>query len=306
MKKIPIAALALLGALAHAPHAFAQQDFSQVEIVTTQLTETTYMMAGAGGNLGLSVGDDAVFLIDDQFAPLSEKIAAAIRKITAKPVRFLLNTHWHYDHTGGNENFGRGGAIIVAHENVRKRMSSAQFIEFLRSEVPASPKAALPVVTFPGAISFHLNGDEMRAIHMPRAHTDGDSVVHFVKSDVIHMGDVYFNGLYPFIDTSSGGSVEGVIAACDQVLRIATDTTKIIPGHGPLSTKAQLQAYRDMLATVSARIRKMIDAGRKLEDITASGVTADFDEKWGKGFIAPSKFAEMLAMNLLKNRQPAS
>jgi cyclase len=306
MKKIPIAALALLGALAHAPHAFAQQDFSQVEIVTTQLTETTYMMAGAGGNLGLSVGDDAVFLIDDQFAPLSEKIAAAIRKITAKPVRFLLNTHWHYDHTGGNENFGRGGAIIVAHENVRKRMSSAQFIEFLRSEVPASPKAALPVVTFPGAISFHLNGDEMRAIHMPRAHTDGDSVVHFVKSDVIHMGDVYFNGLYPFIDTSSGGSVEGVIAACDQVLRTATDTTKIIPGHGPLSTKAQLQAYRDMLATVSARIRKMIDAGRKLEDITASGVTADFDEKWGKGFIAPSKFAEMLAMNLLKNRQPAS
>jgi cyclase len=306
MKKIPIAALALLGALAHAPHAFAQQDFSKVEIVTTQLTQTTYMMAGAGGNLGLSVGDDAVFLIDDQFAPLSEKIAAAIRKITAKPVRFLLNTHWHYDHTGGNENFGRGGAIIVAHENVRKRMSSAQFIEFLRSEVPASPKAALPVVTFPGAISFHLNGDEMRAIHMPRAHTDGDSVVHFVKSDVIHMGDVYFNGLYPFIDTSSGGSVEGVIAACDQVLRIATDTTKIIPGHGPLSTKAQLQAYRDMLATVSARIRKMIDAGRKLEDITASGVTADFDEKWGKGFIAPSKFAEMLAMNLLKNRQPAS
>jgi cyclase len=300
-KRISLAVLVLGAALA-APAALAQQDFSKVEIKTTRLTETIYMMEGAGGNLGVSVGEDAVFLIDDQFAPLSDKIAAAIRAISSKPVKFLLNTHWHYDHTGGNENFGKGGAIVVAHENVRKRMSSEQFIEFMRTNVPAAPKVALPVVTFVGAMSFHLNGDELRAIHMPRAHTDGDSVVHFLRNDVIHMGDVYFNGLYPFIDTSSGGTVEGVIAACDQVLQIATDKSKIIPGHGPLSNKAELKAYRDMLATVSGRIRKMIAEGRKLEDITASKVTADFDEKWGKGFIPPNKFAEMVAMNILKNR----
>jgi glyoxylase-like metal-dependent hydrolase (beta-lactamase superfamily II) len=300
--KTTFAAAALLAALALPADGLAQQDFSKVEIQAIRLTETTYMMTGAGGNLGLSVGEDAVFLVDDQFAPLSEKIAAAIRKITSKPVRFLLNTHWHYDHTGGNENFAAGGAILVAHENVRKRMSSEQFIEFLRANVPASPKAALPVVTFAGAISFHLNGDEMRAIHMPRAHTDGDSVVHFLRSDVVHMGDIYFNGMYPFIDTSSGGSVEGVIAACDQILQVATDRTRIIPGHGPLSTRAELQAYRDMLAAVSGRIRKMIDDGRKLEDITGSKVSADFDEKWGKGFITPNKFAEMIAMNILKSR----
>jgi glyoxylase-like metal-dependent hydrolase (beta-lactamase superfamily II) len=301
MKTLAAAAVLCAG-LALPAGGLAQQDFSKVEIKTTPLTGTTYMLTGAGGNLGLSVGEDAVFLIDDQFAPLSERIAAAIRSITPRPVRFVLNTHWHYDHTGGNENFGRGGAIIVAHENVRKRMSSEQFIEFMRMDIPASPKGALPVVTFAAGLSFHLNGEEIRAIHMPRAHTDGDSVVHFLGSDVVHMGDIYFNGMYPFIDTSSGGTVAGVIAACDQVLQIANDRTKIIPGHGPLSTRAELRAYRDMLATIAGRIRQMIDEGRKIEDITASKVSADFDEKWGRGFIAPNKFAEMIAMNILKNR----
>jgi cyclase len=300
MKKMTSKALASLAcvSLLAATGAFAQ-DFSKVEIKTTKLTDTTYMMEGAGGNLGLSVGDDAVFVIDDQFAPLSEKITAAIAKLSAKPVKFILNTHWHGDHTGGNENFGRAGAIIVAQENVRKRMGSEQFIEFMRSKVAASPGIALPVVTFASSVTFHLNGDEIRAIHVPRAHTDGDAMVIFVKSDVIHMGDTYFNGMYPFIDTSSGGTVEGVIAACDQALGIATDKTKIIPGHGPLSNRAELQAYRDMLATISQRVKKMIAEGRKLEDITASGVSADFDAKWGNGFIKANKFAEMLAMNML-------
>jgi glyoxylase-like metal-dependent hydrolase (beta-lactamase superfamily II) len=206
-----IRSLIAAAALAALPAA-AQQDFSKVEIKTTKLGDTTYLMEGAGGNLGLSIGEDAVFLIDDQFAPLSEKIQAAIAKLTSKPVKFILNTHWHFDHTGGNENFGRAGAIVVAHENVRKRMSSEQFIEFLKMTEKPSPRGALPIVTFAGSVTFHLNGDEMRALHVPRAHTDGDAIVHFVKTDVIHMGDIYFNGMYPFIDTSSGGSIEGVIS----------------------------------------------------------------------------------------------
>ncbi len=297
-----LATLAFSSAILSTPAALAQQDFSKVEIKTTKLTDTAYMMTGAGGNLGLSVGEDAVFLIDDQFAPLSEKITAAIAQITSKPVRFILNTHWHFDHTGGNENFGKAGAILVAHDNVRKRMNSEQFIEFLRMTEKAAPRAALPVVTFAAGLTFHLNGDEIRVIHVPRAHTDGDAIVHFVKSDVIHMGDTYFNGFYPFIDTSSGGTVDGVVAAADQVLAIATDKTKIIPGHGPLSNKAELKVYRDMLATISARVKKMIADGRKIEEITASGVSSDFDEKWGKGFIPPPKFAEMIGMNILKNQ----
>ena len=291
------ASLALL-----AGQALAQQDFSKVEIEATRLTETTYMLTGAGGNIGLSVGEDAAFVIDDQFAPLTDRINAAIAKITPKAVRFVLNTHWHFDHTGGNENFGKAGALIVAHENVRRRMSSDQFIEFMKMKQAPSPKAALPVVTFNGAVSFHINGEEIRAIHVPHAHTDGDTIVHFLGSDVIHMGDVYFNGLYPFIDTSSGGTIDGVVAACDQVLRIATDRTRIIPGHGPLSNRAELQAYRDMLATVSARVRKLLGEGRTVEEIAAANVTADFDDRWGKGFIKPPRFAEMVAGNLAKGR----
>ena len=280
----------------------AQTDFSKVEIKTTKLSDTTYMMVGAGGNLGLSVGEDAVFLIDDQFAPLTEKIKAAIAAITSKPVRFILNTHWHFDHTGGNENFANAGAILVAHENVRRRMSTDQFIEFIKSTQPAFPKAALPVVTFAQGLTFHLNGDEMRVTHIPRAHTDGDAIVQFVASDVIHMGDVYFSGMYPFIDTSSGGTIDGTIAGCDQALAIAKDSTRIIPGHGPLSNRAELKEYRDMLATVAARIRKLIADGKKVDEIVAAKPTADLDGKWGQGYVKGDKFAEMIAVNILKNR----
>ena len=276
----------------------AQQDFSKVEIGTIKLNETTYMLTGAGGNLGLSVGEDAVFLIDDQFAPLTDKINAAIARITPKPVRFVLNTHWHFDHTGGNENYGRAGALIVAHENVRKRMGSEQFIEFLRMKTPPSPKPALPVVTFAGAMSFHLNGEEIRGIHVPRAHTDGDAIVHFLGSDVIHMGDVYFNGYYPFIDSSAGGTVDGVIAACDQVLGIATDRTKIIPGHGPLSNRAELREYRDMVAAVRARVRELKGQGRTLEQVKAAKPSAAYDAKWGKGFINADAFVESVYRSL--------
>jgi cyclase len=294
-------ALALAGALAIALPAPAQQDFSKVAVRSEKLADTVWMLTGAGGNLAVSAGEDAVFLVDDQYAPLTEKIAAEIGRISPRPVRFVLNTHWHGDHVGGNEALGKAGAVIVAHDNTRKRLSTEQFLEMWRATVKPLPKAGLPVVTFSQDTTFHLNGEEIRAFHVPRAHTDGDVIVHFAASDVIHMGDVFWNRLYPLIDTGSGGTIDGMIAACDRALGLASAKTRIIPGHGPLGTRDDLQAYRDMLAAIAERIRKMIRDGKKLEEITASNVTADFDGVWGKGFIPPHKFAEMVAMNLLRN-----
>jgi len=211
-----------------------------------------------------------------------------------------LNTHWHFDHTGGNENFGKVGAVIVAHENVRKRMSSEQLIEFLGMPTRPSPEQALPIVTFTTEVTFHLNGDEVHVFHVARAHTDGDAIVHFKESNVIHLGDVFFNKLYPFIDTSSGGTIDGMIAAADTVLALANDDTRLIPGHGPLATKGDLRNYRDMLSTIAGRVKTQIKDGKTLGDIIASKPTVEFDEAWGKGFIRPNKFVEMLWRNLPK------
>jgi cyclase len=280
--------------------AVAQQDFSKVEIKTTKLTDTVYMLEGAGGNIGVSAGTDSVFIVDDQFAPLTPKITAAIAKISPKPVQFVLNTHWHFDHTGGNENLGKAGAIIVAHENVRRRMSTEQFIEFMKMKQEPSPKVALPIVTFTGSMSFHLNGEEIRILHAPRAHTDGDAIVYFTGSDVVHMGDIFFNLMYPFIDTSSGGTVEGVIAACDIVIGTIGEKSRIIPGHGPLASRADLRAYRDMLAAVSARVRTAVSEGKSDDEIAKAGLTQDFDEKWGKGFLKPERWVLMLAAGMRK------
>ena len=286
-----LVAPALLLGIAH-----AQQNFDKVEIKTEKLSPTTYVLFGGGGNIGVSAGEDAVFIIDDQYAPLTPKILAALKQISDKPVKFVLNTHWHGDHTGGNENMGNAGALIVAHDNVRKRMSTEQFIALFKSTTPPSPKAALPVVTFSSDVTFHLNGDEVFGFHVPKAHTDGDVIVQFKKSNVIHMGDTFFNGFYPFIDSSSGGNPDGVIAAADRVLALADEKTKIIPGHGPVSNKADLQVYRDMLATVTGRVKALMKAGKKVDEIRAANPSAEFDEKWGKGFISAPRFIEMLVL----------
>jgi glyoxylase-like metal-dependent hydrolase (beta-lactamase superfamily II) len=286
-------------AVIYSVSAAAQADrFDKVEIKTTKLSQNVYLLEGEGGNIGVSTGDDGVVLIDDQFAPLTPRILAAVKAVSDKPVRFLINTHWHFDHTGGNENFGKAGAIIVGHENVRKRMASGGVNEFLGMTFKAEPRVALPTITFTRDTAFTLNGDELAVVHVPNAHTDGDSIVHFRKSDVIHMGDTFFNKLYPFIDTSSAGSVAGVIAAADRGLKLAGDGTKIIPGHGPLASKADLKAYRDMLATVSGRIQKQLKAGKSLAQVIDAKPTAEFDEAWGKGFLNPQRFTEMLYKNL--------
>ena len=286
-------ATATLIAAAILTSAFAQ-NMDKVEIKTEKLSPSTYVLYGSGGNIGLSIGDDAVFLVDDQYAPLTPKIAAAIKALTDKPVQFVLNTHWHGDHTGGNENFRKTGTLIIAHNNTRKRLSAEQFLVHINRKIPPSADAALPVVTFSGDMTFHINGDEVFVFHMPSAHTDGDAVVHFRKSNVVHMGDTLWHNIYPVIDSRAGGTPEGMIAAADRVLALADDNTKIIPGHGPLAAKADLKAFRDMLATTAGRVKAMVKEGKKLDEVIAAKPTADFDERWGKSFFTPLRFTEML------------
>lgn len=267
--------------------AHAQQNFDNVQIQTIPVSDGLYMLVGSGGNIGVSVGEDGVFMIDDQFAPLTGKIQAAISELSDNPVRFVVNTHWHGDHTGGNENWGESGAVIVAHENVRERMSTEQFIEAFNMRTPPAPDVALPVVTFNDAVTFHWNDETIRVFHVSTAHTDGDGIIHFANANAVHMGDTYFNGFFPFIDAATGGTVDGMIAAADQVLGMIDDDTKIIPGHGPLSNKAELQAFRDMLDTVRGRVANLIADGNARDAVIAAKPTSDLDAEWGGGFLQP-------------------
>jgi cyclase len=263
----------------------AQQDFSKVEVRTTELTPGLYMLSsGQGGNVGVSIGADGVFLIDDELTPLTPKIQQAISALTQQPIRFLLNTHWHFDHTGGNDVIGSSGAVIIAHDNVRKRMEKGQFMAAFNMEIPPAPAHALPIITFSENVTVHFNNDTLDVVHHSApAHTDGDAVVYFKEANVVHMGDLFWNGIYPLIDGGSGGSTAGMIDAVASVLARIDDNTKVIPGHGLLGTKSQLQAYHDMLLTVHTRIKKLHDQGKSVEEIIKAKPTADFDELWGKG-----------------------
>jgi glyoxylase-like metal-dependent hydrolase (beta-lactamase superfamily II) len=279
----------------------AQEDTTRIE--TVSVAPGLFMLVGRGGNIGVSAGDDGVFLVDDQYAPLSGRIVDAVRKLSPRPIRFIVNTHWHGDHTGGNENFGKEGVVIVAHDNVRQRMSVEQFLVRFNTRVPASPKAALPVVTFGELVTFHLNGETIHAIHVKNAHTDGDAVVHFQRANALHMGDTFFNGMYPFIDLGSGGSIDGVISAATTALGYANDQTKIIPGHGPLATKGDLLAYRDMLVAAREKIRAAM-VGKTLAQVLAANPTASWDAKWGGGFMKPADFVSAVFESLSAAPKP--
>jgi len=256
------------------------QNFDTIQVRAVPVAGSVHMLVGAGGNIGVVVGSDAVFVVDDQFAPLSPKILAAIRSITADPVRFVVNTHWHFDHTGGNENMQQAGALIFAHENVRRRMSTGQFIEALKRQEPASPHNALPVVTFTDTLSFHLNGDSIVVFHVAPAHTDGDAVVMFTKANVVHTGDVFVSAGFPFVDLSSGGTIDGIIAATERIMVATNAQTKIIPGHGPLADRARVKAYHDMLYVLRERMGRELAARHTIEQVLASKITADYDAEW--------------------------
>lgn len=266
----------------------------EVNIDIQNVNGGIYMLKGRGGNIGISVGKDGIFMIDDQFAPLSPKIKSAIKTVSSSPIKFVINTHWHGDHVGGNQNFAKDDAIIVAQKNVRKRMSSEQFIKLFDKKVLPSAESALPIITFSDEIEFHFNGETAQVIHMPYAHTDGDAIIWFKNSNVVHMGDLYFARTFPFIDTSSGGSIDGVIKAINWVLEKANKSTRIIPGHGPLSTMEDLLAYRNMLVEARAKVKEAIIGRGDLERIKTENVLKDLVEKWGNGFIKQDAFVEII------------
>lgn len=266
---------------------FAQHpDFNAVQIKTTDLGDGIYMLEGYGGNIGVSVGEDGVFVIDDQFAPLTPKILAAISKVTDKLVDYVINTHWHGDHVGGNENLAKLGAVIVAHDNVRVRMSAEGPLK--------SPDGALPVITFSETTTFHFNGHEIHASHPVQAHTDGDAIIHFRNIDLIHAGDILFNGMYPFIDLDSGGSIDGYIAALEQLAGMAKADTRIIPGHGPMASRADVEKSIAMLKGAKSKVAKLVNKGKSLEQVKAADPLAEYHAIWAWPFITAERMTEIM------------
>jgi cyclase len=290
-------ALAVLPVL---PAAAQQQDFSKVEIKVIPAAGNIYMLQGAGGNIGVSAGSDGILIVDDQYAPLAEKIRAALKGINPGKLKFVLNTHFHGDHTGGNPDFGPE-ATIVAQENVRKRLAAGSTVRGNKTEPMAA--AGLPVITYAGSVSVHFNGEEIRVIHYPHGHTDGDSVIFFTKSNVVHMGDDFFAARFPFVDLESGGSVQGMTAGVEKVLAQIPADAKVIPGHGPLSTVNDLKAYHHMLMETASIVQKRIKAGKTLAQMKADGLPAEWKE-WGSGFIKTDDWIETL-YNSLTQKTPA-
>ena len=276
----------------------AQAQQGKIEFSTFQLSDTVYMLMGAGGNVGISTGKDGLYIIDDKVKQATGPLLEAIRKISDKPIRFVINTHYHGDHTGNNEVIASSGTVIIAHDNIYKRLSTEQISIFSNSTTPPYPKAALPVVTFNDQLSMHLNGETATAYYVANGHTDGDAIIHFPVSNVIHMGDMFFNGQYPYVDLDAGGSLQGLVAAAELALSMADDSTRIIPGHGPLGVTEDLKKYRDYLIEASARVQALIDNGMSLEQIIATKPTEKWDEKLGKNWIRPHQFVTFIYNSL--------
>ena len=286
MKRLAYAIVATIAAFLCIA-AWAQRDYARIKIKTTHVAGSIYMLEGAGGNIGVSVGPDGILLVDDQFAPLAEKIRNALNKLSEGPLKFLVNTHFHGDHTGGNVVFG-AEAHIISHTNVRKRL-----------QIESSPQEALPVVTFDDSLSIHFNGEEIRVIHFPNSHTDGDSVIFFTESNVVHMGDLFFSGRFPYVDLNSGGDVEGLIKHIEKLVAKLPPDVKLIPGHGPLSDIDDLKMYHQTLVATTDIIRDQIEAGKSLDEIKAAGLPKKW-RSWGAGFISTGRWIEIVHLSLAK------
>ena len=269
------------------------QEAPKVEVKITKLAPSLAELdTGVAGNIGVSFGDDGVFLVDDQFAPLHPKIKAAIATLSKKRVRFVFNTHWHHDHTGDNANMAADGATIVAHDAVLRRLGATQHGPMDGSPVPPSPPAALPIITFDHELTFHLNGDTAHVFHVEHAHTDGDAIVHFETANVVHMGDTFFSRGYPLIDVGAGGSIDGYVTASERVLKMIDDKTQVIPGHGPLANKARLAQFHDMVKTIRDKVAALKKRKLTVEQVIAAKPTAAYDAEWGGGFIKPDTFVK--------------
>jgi glyoxylase-like metal-dependent hydrolase (beta-lactamase superfamily II) len=275
----------------------AQQDFDKVEIRATHVNGNIHMLEGAGGNIGVSLGSDGILLVDDQFAPLADKIRAALKDLGGGKLKFILNTHWHGDHTGGNEVFGPE-APVIAHTNVRRRLMTEQKIR--DRVIPPKPKEAWPVITFDASLSVHFNGEEIKMIHFPHGHTDGDSVIFFTESNVVHMGDNLFTGRFPFVDLDSGGDVEGLAKNVEAAIPQLPTDVKVISGHSPLSTLDDLKAYHRMLVETTESVRQRIAAGKSLDEIKAEGLSDEW-QSWGSGFISTDQWIETIHRSLSRN-----
>lgn len=275
-----------------------QPNYDTVRIRPVPVSNNLYMLKGSGGNIGVLIGNDGTLMIDDQFAPLSNKINGAIKTLSPGEIKFLINTHLHGDHTGGNDNFKKMGITILAQDQVRERMSR-ETVNRMNEKVPPRDKDALPDITFADKLNVHINDEDIELIHFDPGHTDGDVIVHFKKADVYHMGDMFVTYGYPFIDVASGGSVNGMISTLDKVLALMDDKAKVIPGHGELSTKADVKMFRDRLADIRDQVAVALKKGKKKEELANLGITDKYDAEWGKGFLKGKDFVMLVADNLV-------
>ncbi len=295
MKYLSMFVVSLIVAVSLSAH---DHESPEVTIEPTQVADQIYMLTGQGGNIGLAIDEDYTLLIDDQFAPLSEAIHAEIKKLTDKPIKYLLNTHFHYDHTDGNPNFSGSVGVIVAHENVRTRLQNGTIIQPFGKVMEPYQESALPALTYSEKLSIHQSGEEIELLHFANAHTDGDTAVHFKDSNVIHAGDILFSGMYPFIDISNGGDVYGYIAAQEAVLDLADEQTKIIPGHGPLSNKADMTRDLKMLKEVVAVVESELAAGKTPEEIATNAEILKYEPSHGQGWLDTGTFIGILCSGL--------
>ncbi len=273
---------------------------AEVQVGAEKLAKNIYMLSDSGGmgNTTVLTGDDGVLMIDTKVEASVDKLLAKIAELSEKPVRFAVITHWHFDHTGGNEKVAKTGAAIIAHENVRKQMGIEHDMKIFNEKVPPASEIALPLLTYKNEITFHMDGEEVRVFHLESGHTDGDSVTFFKNANVISMGDLYFEGLYPYICIYSGGSINGMIKVINQILPMIDENTKVVPGHGPLSNKDKLQQYVSMLIVIRDNVSRLMQEGKTMDEVIAAKPTQAFDEKWGKGFLPPDKFAGLVYMDL--------